>query len=65
MEADSVCAAWIASGIEKFFSAGSVGGILRDVGCVGPMIGWKDAVGYAGLAVEQEFYQCFAVGDEG
>ncbi len=65
MEADTVCGAGVPRGVEKFFCARGVSRILRDVGFVSPVVGWKDAVGYAGLAVEQEFYEGFAIAGEG
>ncbi len=65
MKADSVCGARVSGGVKKFFCARGVGGILRDIWFVAPVIGWKDAVGYSGLVVEKEFYQCFAIGGEG
>src|SRR6202030_16765 len=65
MEADAVCGAGGASPVETFFRFCDIDRILRYVGFKGPVIWRKDAVSDAGLAVQEKFYQGFAVGSAG
>jgi hypothetical protein len=65
VEVDAIGLAWEAGGVEEFFGAGEIEGVLGDVGLVGPVIGRRNAVGYLRLIVKEIADQGLAVGGVG